>query len=109
MFVACDFEYVPPAWPEKPRKQQKQMHLNFGVDNLPSVLEESINHGATKAAAQMKRDTGSVLHNCYLPVCAGIAMCLRFYLEYLQKAMYNDTILYDEIGGQQMAFFYNKF
>jgi len=47
-----DFEYIPPVWPEEPGKQQKQMHFNFQVDDLPAAVEEAIRCGATKAAAQ---------------------------------------------------------
>ena len=51
-FMGCDFDYIPPVWPEKPGEQQKQMHFNFQVDNLPSAVEEAIRLGATKAAEQ---------------------------------------------------------
>jgi hypothetical protein len=50
--MGCDFEYIPPVWPEEPGKQQKQMHFNFQVDDLPSAVEDAIKLGATKAAAQ---------------------------------------------------------
>jgi len=52
LFMGCDFEYVPPIWPEEPGKQQKQMHFNFGVKNLPAAVEEAIRLGAVKAAEQ---------------------------------------------------------
>ena len=52
LFMGCDFDYIPPVWPEEPGKQQKQMHFNFQVDDLPSAVEEAIKLGATKAAAQ---------------------------------------------------------
>jgi catechol 2,3-dioxygenase-like lactoylglutathione lyase family enzyme len=52
LFMGCDFEYIPPVWPEEPGKQQKQMHFNFQVDDLPSAVEEAIKLGATKASAQ---------------------------------------------------------
>jgi hypothetical protein len=39
-------------WPEEPGKQQKQIHFNFQVDDLPSTVEEAIRFGATKAASQ---------------------------------------------------------
>jgi predicted enzyme related to lactoylglutathione lyase len=51
-FMQSDFDYIPPVWPEEPGKQQKQMHFNFGVDDLPSAVEEAIRLGATKAAVQ---------------------------------------------------------
>jgi len=51
-FMQSDFDYIPPVWPEEPGKQQKQMHLDFTVDDLPSSVEEAIRLGATKAAMQ---------------------------------------------------------
>jgi catechol 2,3-dioxygenase-like lactoylglutathione lyase family enzyme len=51
-FMQCDFDYIPPVWPEEPGKQQKQMHFNFQVDDLSAAVEEAIKLGATKAAAQ---------------------------------------------------------
>jgi len=53
-FMGCegDFDYIPPVWPEEPGKQQKQMHFNFQVDDLPSAVEEAIRLGATKAVEQ---------------------------------------------------------
>ncbi|MDD4495596.1 MAG: VOC family protein [Eubacteriales bacterium] len=51
-FMQSDFDYIPPVWPEEPGKQQKQMHFNFQVDDLPSAVDEAIRLGATKAAAQ---------------------------------------------------------
>lgn len=52
LFVKCDIEYVPPVWPEKTGKQQKQIHFNFQVDDLSFAVEEAIRLGATKAASQ---------------------------------------------------------
>lgn len=51
-FMQCDFDYVPPVWSEEPGKQQKHMHFNFQVDDLPAAVNEAIRLGATKAAAQ---------------------------------------------------------
>lgn len=52
LFMGCDFKYIPPVWPEEVGRQQKQMHLDFMVDNLSSAVEKAIQLGATKAAAQ---------------------------------------------------------
>lgn len=52
LFMGCDFEYIPPVWPEEDGRQQKQMHFNFGVDDLSAAVEESIRLGASKAAMQ---------------------------------------------------------
>ena len=51
-FMQSDFDYLSPVWPEEPGKQQKQMHFNFQVDDLPFAMEEAIRLGATKAAEQ---------------------------------------------------------
>lgn len=51
-FMQCDFDYIPPVWPEEPGKQQKQMHFNFQVDDLPAAVGEAISLGAAKAADQ---------------------------------------------------------
>ena len=52
LFAQTDIPYVPTVWPEEPGKQQKQMHLDFTVDDVPSAVEEAISLGATKADAQ---------------------------------------------------------
>jgi len=52
LFWEPDILYVPPVWPEEPGKQQKQMHLDFTVDDVPSTVEKAIRLGATKAVAQ---------------------------------------------------------
>lgn len=52
LFAETDVPYVPPVWPEKQGRQQKQLHLNFTVDDLQSAVEKAISMGATKAAAQ---------------------------------------------------------
>jgi predicted enzyme related to lactoylglutathione lyase len=53
-FMACDgdFDYLPPVWPEKDGKQQKQIHFNFQVDDLQAAVEEAVALGATKAKEQ---------------------------------------------------------
>lgn len=55
-FMQSDFEYIPPVWPEEPGEQQKQMHFNFQVDDLPSTVDEAIRLGATKATEQYGGD-----------------------------------------------------
>lgn len=52
LFMACDFEYTSPIWPEEPGGQQKQMHFNFQVDDLPSAVAEALALGAVKPAQQ---------------------------------------------------------
>jgi uncharacterized glyoxalase superfamily protein PhnB len=52
MFSACDFEFVPPIWPEEEGKQQKQIHLDFGVEDLDAAVEYAVELGAIKAPNQ---------------------------------------------------------
>jgi predicted enzyme related to lactoylglutathione lyase len=52
LFAETDIPYAPPVWPEEPGTQQKQMHLDFTVDDLPSSVEEAVRLGAAKAAVQ---------------------------------------------------------
>lgn len=49
-------DYVPPVWPEEPGEQQKQMHFDFQVDDLPSAVREAEALGAKKAASQYGGD-----------------------------------------------------
>ena len=56
LFMKCECDYTPPVWPEEPGKQQKQMHFNFQVDNLPQAVEEAERLGASKAKAQFGGD-----------------------------------------------------
>jgi len=52
MFSACDFDYIPPVWPEEESKQQKQIHLDFRVEDLDAAVEYAVKLGATKASKQ---------------------------------------------------------
>lgn len=52
LFAQPDVPYVPPVWPEEEGKQQKQMHLDFTVDDFSAAVEKAIRLGATKAAMQ---------------------------------------------------------
>ena len=52
LFAETDIPYAPPVWPEEPGKQQKQMHLDFTVDDFQSAVEKAVRLGATKAASQ---------------------------------------------------------
>ena len=45
-------DYVCPVWPEEPGKQQKQMHFDFQVDNVPEMVKKAESLGATKAKYQ---------------------------------------------------------
>jgi catechol 2,3-dioxygenase-like lactoylglutathione lyase family enzyme len=52
LFVEPEIPYTPPVWPEVTGGQQKQMHLDFSVNDLPHAVEEAIRLGATKADEQ---------------------------------------------------------
>ncbi len=45
-------DYVRPVWPEEEGKQQKQMHFDFQVDDLPAMVLKAERLGAVKAKAQ---------------------------------------------------------
>lgn len=52
-FLFCQEEdYVPPVWPEREREQQKQMHFDFQVPDLPQAVRRAEELGAIKTAAQ---------------------------------------------------------
>jgi len=52
LFAETEVPYIPPVWPEVPGAQQKQMHLDFVVDDLPSAVEDANRLGAAKPAEQ---------------------------------------------------------
>ncbi|MCL2820600.1 MAG: VOC family protein [Oscillospiraceae bacterium] len=52
MFSACDFDYIPPVWPEEDGMQQKQIHLDFGVEDLDASVAYAVELGAVKAPQQ---------------------------------------------------------
>lgn len=45
-------DYVPPVWPEETGKQQKQMHFDFQVSDVPLAVERAVSLGATIAKTQ---------------------------------------------------------
>lgn len=45
-------DYVPPVWPEEEGCQQKQMHFDFQVENVPEAVRRAEALGAVKAAVQ---------------------------------------------------------
>ena len=45
-------DYVPPVWPEEPKRQQKQMHFDFQVPDLPLAVSQAEALGARKTAEQ---------------------------------------------------------
>ncbi|WP_182186177.1 VOC family protein [Pectinatus frisingensis] len=47
-----DNNYIPPIWPEEKGRQQKQMHLNFEVNDLAAAVHNAELYGAVKAKNQ---------------------------------------------------------
>lgn len=45
-------DFVPCVWPEKAGKQQKQMHFDFQVPDVPAAVEKAAALGAVKAKDQ---------------------------------------------------------
>jgi len=54
LFMDCAL--IPPVWPEEPGKQQKQMHLNLQVTDLPAAVKEALRLGATRPTTQYGGD-----------------------------------------------------
>lgn len=48
--------YVRPVWPEEPGKQQKQLHFDFQVPDVPELVQKAERLGAVKAGAQFGGD-----------------------------------------------------
>ncbi len=44
--------YVPPVWPEQPGKQQKQMHFDFQVPDVPAAVRLAEKLGAVRTPEQ---------------------------------------------------------
>ena len=49
-------DYIRPVWPEEAGKQQKQMHFDFQVDDLPETVKKAEALGAVKAKDQFGGD-----------------------------------------------------
>ena len=45
-------DYVPPVWPEEEGRQQKQMHFDFQVPDLPLAIRQAEALGARRTAEQ---------------------------------------------------------
>ncbi len=53
---ADDYVYDRPVWPEQAFRQQKQMHFDFQVDDLPTAVMQAEAIGAVKADSQFGGD-----------------------------------------------------
>jgi catechol 2,3-dioxygenase-like lactoylglutathione lyase family enzyme len=58
---AQEEDYVPPVWPEVDGKQQKQLHLDFVVDDYEGTIEKAVRLGAKRAETQYMPDHFTVL------------------------------------------------
>ena len=56
LFNKTDFKYIKPTWPEEIDQQQKQMHFDFHVDDLPSAVIYAKSLGATLAKIQYDKN-----------------------------------------------------
>jgi predicted enzyme related to lactoylglutathione lyase len=57
VFLFCQEEdYTPPIWPEINGCQQKQMHFDFGVQDLAQMVHRAEDLGAVKSASQFGGD-----------------------------------------------------
>lgn len=49
---AQEEDYVPPVWPEQDGRQQKQMHFDFQVPDVPAAVRQAEALGAVKVRTQ---------------------------------------------------------
>lgn len=65
-----DEDYVSPVWPEEDGKQQKQMHFDFQVSDVPAAVKKAEALGAVKAKAQFGgKDFTTMLDPAGHPLC----------------------------------------
>ncbi len=56
LMFSTEQDYVPPVWPEQPGRQQKQMHFDFQVPDVPAAVRQAEALGAVKAESQFGGD-----------------------------------------------------
>jgi catechol 2,3-dioxygenase-like lactoylglutathione lyase family enzyme len=61
--------YVAPTWPEAPGEQQKMIHLEVLVDDLPAAVEAALAAGGRLADHQPREDLRVVLDPAGHPLC----------------------------------------
>jgi catechol 2,3-dioxygenase-like lactoylglutathione lyase family enzyme len=62
-------EYVAPAWPPEPGRQQMMMHLDFEVDDLGAAVEDALAAGARLADHQPQENVRVMLDPAGHPFC----------------------------------------
>lgn len=65
----ADPAYRPPTWPETGEEQQKMIHLEVLVDDLPAAVEVALAAGGALAAYQPREDLRVVLDPAGHPLC----------------------------------------
>jgi catechol 2,3-dioxygenase-like lactoylglutathione lyase family enzyme len=69
LFIHED-DYVPPVWPETQGGQQKQMHFDFQVKDLPLAVKRAEALGAAQSASQFGgQDFITILDPAGHPFC----------------------------------------
>lgn len=64
-----DVVHVPPVWPSRPDRQQMQVHLDIGTDDLDAAVAWAIECGATLAEHQPQDDVRVLLDPAGHPFC----------------------------------------
>ncbi len=62
-------DYVRPAWPSAPDRQQMMMHLDFEVSDLDTAVAHAVELGAELAAYQPQSDVRVLLDPAGHPFC----------------------------------------
>jgi len=62
-------DYQPPVWPERPKEQQKMLHLDIEVDDLDTAGAHAVAIGATLADFQPQDDVRVYLDPAGHPFC----------------------------------------
>jgi catechol 2,3-dioxygenase-like lactoylglutathione lyase family enzyme len=62
-------KYLAPTWPEEPGEQQKMIHLEVLVDDLPAAVERALAAGGRLAPHQPRDDLRVVLDPAGHPLC----------------------------------------
>lgn len=62
-------DYHPPEWPEKPDRQDKMIHLDIRVDDLPAAVAHALASGARLAEYQGREDLRVMLDPAGHPFC----------------------------------------
>ncbi len=71
---AQEENYIPPVWPEQDGRQQKQMHFDFQVPDVPAAVLQAEALGAVKAQSQFGgSDFTTMLDPAGHPFC----LCLK--------------------------------